>query len=155
MKGATGSATVSKDSSSTVIMFSGKEFGGWDEFTPSIKNVTYTDGGSIGYFRESGGIANFIIDVNYSGLDTSDNSTIVFGDFPSPFNYSYGQASINTYASTGYAQNSNETFDAKVNTQNSEVLVVADSSGSLDGYNDGRIQASGRIVISGWVKTEL
>lgn len=119
-------------------------------WTPAFNGVSVTTTSAIGRYYVQNGICYFDADIDYNSLDTADASAIRFDGIPiTPKNLGSGLIKLNTYLSTGFNFAATDTISPQFWNANNGI-VFADNSGSLFAYNSGKIDASGKIMFSGF-----
>jgi len=155
LNGAISTATYTIDNGSKIKLPNGDYYEiDWANFPtlPILTNVTYTDDGTSATFNIANNVCLWKIRLKFTALDTADSSSFVLTNLPVAMNQRIGSVAFNVRTSTGILMASNETFRAEYNSLTDSVVIV-DASGSLMGYNDGQIQATGTVELSGWYQT--
>ena len=152
LNGATSASTYSADESSTIRLPGGTLYASdWIDFPalPTLKNVTYTDNGTVAEYKLLNGIVFWKIIFKYTGLDTGDVSSLSIGDFPFSIKNRLGDTGLKIRSSTGLTFATTDNFVSEYNTV-TDSIVITDQAGQLIAYNGGKVNAAGNIELSGW-----
>lgn len=124
-------------------------------FIPTLGSVAVSYTKQDGRFVRDGDIVSFEIDIEYNTLDLTDTSDIQITGLPfgGADNDGAGDLTLNLNASTGFNLLDTDVIYPIILSTEGTLVAFTRSSGTNYDYNDGKMNASGRILISGNYKT--
>ena len=125
------------------------------DFTPVFGSVTAAYTKQDGRIIKDGDIASFYIDMEYNTLDLADTSDITIGGllFGGADNDGMGNLTLNVNASTGFNLLVTDVIYPIILSTGGSSIAFTRSTGVNYDYNDGKMNAAGRILMSGSYKT--
>lgn len=125
-------------------------------FTPMFMFVnapTYTT--QLGKFWRHDDLVFFMVVLEYTGLDTTDSSSIVVGGFspvPKDTGAAVAQLALNESSALTFA--ATDAVHASFRSGFDQVILT-NSANTGYAYNSGKIAASGKFVLQGWYQSVL
>ena len=117
-------------------------------FVPALVGATITMSSQIGRATRNGNLQFIDMEIEYTGLDTTDTSDIQINGFPDAVEGTSGSFSINLQTSTG-AQFLLTDYVVPTLYANGITLALTAADGSNWDYNAGKLAAAGKLVLSG------
>jgi hypothetical protein len=117
-------------------------------FTPALVGATVSHTGQVGDAKRIGSLMFIDMEIDYNTLDTADTSDIQISGFPVAAAGKSGSFNVNLQTSTGATFALTDYVVPTLYASGTAIALTAANGTNWD-YNDGKLAAAGKLVISG------